>query len=573
MASVATLEAPGPHPASGSASTALLGRTVEGEPLPRMRRRHTPFYYRSDPFWGWMWPLLVMVLAGFLHFFNVATPHNITFDETYYAKDAYSLLIKHYATTFVDNPNTKNINEADQIINSGSTKGIFAGQPNMVVHPDVGKWMIAGGEWLFGMNSFGWRFSSALFGTLLILVLCRLVRRLTGSTLLGCIAGLLLTFDGLEFVMSRIALLDIFLAFWLVCATHCLVADRDWARVRLAKRYETSPLTERRGFGPVRGLVWRPWRVAAGVCFGLACGTKWNGVFFVFGLGLLAWAWDCGLRRSLGVRWAPLKSALVDGVPAFVSIVLIGLIVYVVSWMGFLTHAQKFEDAFGHPSDGPAWSSVNDFGGHPTGPIEGALHDLDILWNYHIAVYDFHTGSFIDHATHPFQSNPGGWLLINRPLGVAATSGNNSVVPDCPEGQTCVRQILAIGTPVLWWGGVAALIVGLGYWAAKRDWRFGIPVVGVLVGWLPWFRWDQRPIFFYYAVVIIPFTVIALTLVLGKILGSADASVRRRRWGAAAVGLFVVLVGANFTYFYPILTDGLLTNAQWNDRMWLTHWI
>ena len=27
---------------------------------------------------------------------------------------------------------------------------------------------------------------------------------------------------------------------------------------------------------PVRGLLWRPWLLGAGVFFGLACGTKWN---------------------------------------------------------------------------------------------------------------------------------------------------------------------------------------------------------------------------------------------------------------------------------------------------------
>src|SRR4029079_2120237 len=169
--------------------------------------------------------------------------------------------------------------EADQLINAGDTKpaDLFTDEPSKVVHPEVGKWMIAFGEWVFGLNSFGWRFSSALIGTLMVLVMCRLVRRLTGSTLLGCIAGTLLALDGLVFVMSRIALLDGFLAFWLLCAVHCLVADRDWARAKLAQRYETTP-ADVGTFGPVRGFLLRPWRITAGVCFGLACGTKWSAI-------------------------------------------------------------------------------------------------------------------------------------------------------------------------------------------------------------------------------------------------------------------------------------------------------
>ena len=49
----------------------------------------------------------------------------------------------------------------------------------------------------------GWRFACAVFGSLAILLICRIARRMTRSTLLGCIAGLLMSLDGLEFVLSR----------------------------------------------------------------------------------------------------------------------------------------------------------------------------------------------------------------------------------------------------------------------------------------------------------------------------------------------------------------------------------
>ncbi|MEP6666375.1 MAG: phospholipid carrier-dependent glycosyltransferase, partial [Nocardioidaceae bacterium] len=238
---------PGSQPGSGA--VAMLGSTIDGDPLPRLRRRLTPLSYRSNPFWGWLAPLIITLLAGVLQFWSLTTPHDITFDETYYAKDAYSLLVKHYASAFINDDST-DASEADAIINSGSTEGIFARDPSEVVHPEVGKWMIAMGEWIFGMTPLGWRFSSALTGTLMVLVMCRLVRRLTGSTLLGCVAGVLLALDGLHFVMSRFALLDILLAFWLLCAAHCLVADRDWARLKLARTYERSPTFWRWELGP-----------------------------------------------------------------------------------------------------------------------------------------------------------------------------------------------------------------------------------------------------------------------------------------------------------------------------------
>ena len=49
--------------------------------------------------------------------------------------------------------------------------------------------MIALGEWMFGVTPFGWRFMAALIGTLSVLILCRVARRMTGSTLLGCRPG------------------------------------------------------------------------------------------------------------------------------------------------------------------------------------------------------------------------------------------------------------------------------------------------------------------------------------------------------------------------------------------------
>ena len=103
-----------------------------------------------------------------------------------------------------------------------------------VVHPEVGKYLIAIGEWVFGLNPFGYRVASALFGSLAILLMCRIARRLTRSTLLGCIAGMLLSLDGMEFVLSRTGILDIFLMFFVLAAFGAMLVDRDVSRARLA---------------------------------------------------------------------------------------------------------------------------------------------------------------------------------------------------------------------------------------------------------------------------------------------------------------------------------------------------
>src|SRR5690606_12548803 len=142
----------------------------------------------------------------------------------------------------------------------------------------------------------GWRFPSLVFGCLTLMIVIRLVRRLSRNTMIGALAGVLLMFDGLSFVMSRIGLLDVFLGFFLVAAVACLLADRDWSRARLARHLMANRLTDLGGtFGPVQWF--RPWRIGAGVLFGLACGTKWNGLYVLAAFAVLSLAWDIGARK------------------------------------------------------------------------------------------------------------------------------------------------------------------------------------------------------------------------------------------------------------------------------------
>ncbi|TWD79044.1 protein-O-mannosyltransferase-like protein [Kribbella amoyensis] len=542
-----------------SATREMLGRDALGRRLPPLKQRLYP-PMPKDFEGGWIATLAITALAAILRFWNLGNPVKFVFDETYYAKDAYSLLQFGYARQFIDKPE----GIADKQILAGNLD-VFKDTPSLTVHPEVGKWMIAAGEQLFGMNTFGWRFMPALFGTLTVLLLIRTVRRMTRSTLIGCIAGLLLAVDGLHFVMSRVALLDIFLAFWLVAAVSCLVADRDWTRRRHADTLtDDGTLPEGKTLG--RWLLLRPWRITAGVCFGLALGTKWSAVWVIAGFGILVFAWDLGARRALGVRHAFWKSALVDGIPAFLSIVLVALVTYTASWTGWLLNDNSYDHDYA--SKNPA-----------TGVMKVVPDDFRSLIHYHQEVLSFHTGDYIKNATHPYASHPAGWPIIARPIGFDAV---NDIKPgtsgcDAPANSNCLSVISAVGTPLLWWGGALALIAALVLWIAQRDWRFGVPIVGYLTCWVPWFFFDDRPIFFFYAVTMVPFTVMALSLALGKILGPArvalQAATPRRLIGSAVVGAFVVLVVLNFAYIWPILTDQVLAYMDWRNRMWFKSWI
>ena len=91
--------------------------------------------------------------------------------------------------------------------------------------------------------------------------------------------------------------------------------------------------------------------------------------------------------------------------------------------------------------------------------------------------------------------------------------------------------MLLIGTPVIWWAGIGAVLFAVAMWAAARDWRFGVVVVGVASTWLPWLRYDDRPIFFFYAIATLPFMILGLTLLMGKLIGSSRLPSPRRTIG------------------------------------------
>lgn len=514
---------------------------------------------------GWLGAVAVAVLALGLRIQDLGRPNRLVFDETYYAKDAYSLLQHGYVQDFVK--------DANQRIVDGHLTGLTNGEPAYIAHPDGGKWLIALGEQVFGMSSFGWRISAAIVGALTVLVLARLVLRLTGSWWVGTLAGLLLCLDGMHFVMSRTALLDVFLTFWVVAGVACLVADRDAVRQRL-DRY----------------VHWRPWQLTAGVCFGMATATKWSGLYVLAAFGVVVVLWEVLARRTwthaqpgrphpggtVPHDTAPdtspvfgwLRTTLIVGLPAFGYLVVVAVVVYVLSWTGFLLHQEAYAVRYGLGD--PPWG---DYVTSPTpGPLGGVLDAFRTFWHFHVMVYDFHTGSYLAGKTHPYASDPGGWLVLQRPVAFDAQFDLPAASCGAPDGSSCIREITALGNPAVWWTGAVALLASVGAWVRTRDGRWAVPLAGVLASWVPWFFGTDRPIFSFYAVVIVPFTIVAICLLVDEGRRRATTAYRRYLLGLG-VGLLVLATVACFWFFHPIWTDALIPYDTWRDRMWFSGWI
>jgi dolichyl-phosphate-mannose--protein O-mannosyl transferase len=503
----------------------------------------------ADRLWGWLGPLLVTAFGTFLRFDRLRVPRALVFDETYYAKDAWSILQHGVELKLVNNANT--------LIQAGHTN-IFAACNGTsscgeyVVQPEMGKLLIAVGEWLFGLNSFGWRFASAVFGSLAILLICRIARRMTRSTLLGCIAGLLMSLDGLEFVLSRTGILDIFLMFFVLAAFGCMVIDRDVSRARLAELVAAGSAGGfARGTGPRLGI--RRWRLAAGIFLGLATATKWDAAWYIVGLAALGTAWDIGARRTAGLR-SFVRGALRDALWLPVTFIVIPLAVYLASWSGW------FATSTGYDRDYAQQNGVHT-------PIP-ALYSL---YQYHREAIQFGLGL---RLPHPYQSQPWDWLLVTRPVAffyqcyTGPVAGPSHYCPKNYSGSEWSQEVLALGTPAIWWGSMLALLFCLGWWLLHRDWRAGAVLLGVIAGWAPWFPLVSRTKFYYYALEFEPFLILSIVLCLGLILGPATAGVLRRSVGAGLVGAYVLCVLLMFWYFYSILGGKVIPYQDWLSHMW-----
>jgi len=491
--------------------------------------------------WGWIGPLLVTAFGAFLRFDRLSVPPSVVFDETYYVPDALGIL--KYGTEH-------NYSSTRNALLVRGDPHIFTKGGEFVAHPPFGKIIIAAGEWLFGLTPFGWRFAACVAGSLAILMTARIARRMTRSTLLGCVAGLLLSLDGLEFVMSRTALLDVFLMFWVLAAFGCLVIDRDQARARLAGAMQRRPPDDA---GPRLGVRW--WRLLAGACLGLACASKWNGIWFIPAFAAMSVAWDIGARRAAGLSRAVYGGLVRDGRWVLASLAAVPVVTYVAAWSGWLFTKTGYDRN---------WAALH--GIHT--PVISALVSL---FEYNKAMLAF-DNSVTTH--HPYESQPWTWLVLSRPVSyyyLPYSFGQSGC--QAPGRNSCSQEVLAIGTPMIWWVSIATLVICAAWWLTQRDWRAGAVLVGMAAGWLPWFLFPSRTKFFFYAVAFDPFLVLSITLCLGLLIGPARATPVRRWVGAAITGAYLLAVLLNFWYLYPVLAAKVIPYSSWLARMWFRSWI
>ncbi len=289
--------------------------------------------------WDSVLLLLFWAAALFLFGWRIQVPPEYIYDEVYHAYTANQYALGN--------------KEAYEWWTTAPQEGVAYGW----VQPPLGKLLIAGGIVVFGNNSFGWRVASLLFGSAVVPAAYLLCRRLVDDRLTAMLSTLLLLFEGLLFVQSRVAMLDSFATLFIVISYGLMF------------RFLTSSLEA----GPGQLLP-------LGIVLGLGIATKWN-VFYALGMAGLflayrLWAIATEKGRSREERRQLTGRHLSS---AFFCLVLLPLAIYL------LSYAQFF--ALGH--------TISQFV-----ELQGQM------WIYNSQL----------QATHAYASRWWSWPLMIRPV-------------------------------------------------------------------------------------------------------------------------------------------------------------
>jgi dolichyl-phosphate-mannose-protein mannosyltransferase len=416
-------------------------------------------------------PIAIATISFLLRLNNLGSIKTLIFDEVYYVDGARDLL--KYGVE------------------------VSGAQSEFVVHPPLGKWMIAAGIKVFGDDSFGWRFTTALVGSLMILLIALIAHKLFRDSLLTGLASALMAIDGLALVHSRTALLDNFLTFFILIATYFFLSRNYWL---------------------------------TGFALGLAMATKWSAIYFILVFGGIA------LYRAFTHHTG--KNLIRPTIERFLQFGFIPTAVYITSWTG--------------------WFASN----------RGWARDLSSstfssFITFHQQMLNFHTGLT---EKHNYAANPWSWLIMGRPTSFYYKS------PQGCGADSCSQEVIALGTPLLWWLGTIALAFVLGMWIRalvqkQVDPAKTIIIAGMCAGYLPWFFFQQRTVFNFYSIIFEPFLILALVFAARMVLSTF------KRSGEIVLGALFILLFLNFVYFLPIYLGEVITYEAWQNRMWFPSWI
>jgi dolichyl-phosphate-mannose--protein O-mannosyl transferase len=423
--------------------------------------------------------LLITFVAGVIRVHHASLPPNLIFDE-FYAADA---------CRYIGHPASECRTDTELTI----------------VHPPLGKWLIGAGIWLLGFREAGWRVASVVAGTFTVTALYILARTLLNSTLAATLASGLLAFDFLHFVLSRTAMLDIFVTFFIVVAFLCLAY------------YRTGLMSGRSH----RGIL-----ALAGIAAGAAGASKWSAWPCLLVMICLTVAWEYSSQRREDPRTTVRRTIISAGPYLLLCLVVLPLVVYVVSYAGRLNGSLLTL-----PWTEDSW-------------IRSFVERQRFMLEFHTRL----------SGLNPYTSPAWSWLLLKRPVLFYFRESS---------GDGLYQIMLSIGSPLVWWSSIVALVYLSLEWFKHHSLETAETIIlaGFVACYGPWLLLGltRQQVFNYYILPAVPFMCLAL--------GTVGARLAVHRAGKVVVSAFAICSVALFLFYRPILVAQPISYSAWNARM------
>jgi dolichyl-phosphate-mannose-protein mannosyltransferase len=402
--------------------------------------------------------------------------------------------------------------------------------PDERTHPDLGKLIQAVGVGILGATPFAWRIMGVIFGTLIVVVMFLLGKKLFGTLIGGFSAAFLMTFDFMHFTMARIGTVDTYLIFFSLLSQLFFLI------------YFMKMLKD----GWKKTSVW-PLMLAV-VFFALGFSTKFGFPLFP-ALGLLALLVAVRLRDL----WKQ-KGSLADKYVGFFDHPFL-LLVASIGLVALIYFATYIPDML--------------------------LGDSFIkIVNLQSAMLSFHGGSVVDPSSSPWWSWP---LMIGT--GTVPRWFDITYLPN-----NVVSTISVFGNPVVWWLGFALMLVlaeraihgrqlleniwsrisksAVSKRVSIRGKGWDVQAIYIVVvyafSWLPYI-FIGRATYIYHYYLSVPMICLATTYFINKYWNTRLGKV-------AAIAIFAASV-AMFLLFYPVISGAPVSTSFINNYLrWFPSW-
>jgi dolichyl-phosphate-mannose--protein O-mannosyl transferase len=415
--------------------------------------------------------LLIVAITIFIRIYDLSLPDKVYFDETHYVPAARAYL------------------EGKE-------------DPNYI-HPPLAKEIMAGFMKLYGDDPIGWRAGSVAFGTLMVILMYLMGIMMFQSRFIAIFSASLLSVDFLHIVQSRIATLDIYIAFFIFAGYYC-----TWLIYKSYTNAEND--TGKKYKNPILYIS------LSAFFFACAISVKLSGIAGPIGAYLFL-----AIALTLEKKKIPFKQLAI--------IALVFAIIIPIVYLS--THIPLYLERHAN---------------------NGKIQAQDLTYS---RTFKFH---YTDKFTHPYLSQMWQWPTVHRPIWYHWVKDENAKL---------VTGIFAVGSLLFWWSFLAIFIDMVYRAIVEKDRKIIFIVCGYLTLYLFWLSsaskfggyWHLKGGFFYYMLPCVPFMALGVAETL--------ADLRDTRLGMVSIVIFCIGLIGFLIAFYPILAGLTVPSSYYDQIM------